>query len=239
MNCVWPMAPAQDPVMRSGVISPRSRICRAAGASSCGRQPSKGPAEIRGSGQSKAPGCLDTSGDANPWSNSDLRLARALLKGERRLIQRQAVMPLADSKRLTEPTRPRTELSYVIEPAPGPHHLKTRRRLNCPDQDCAAGLVTATDEIQAPVDPVRAIDIRVPSRTKHRGIAGRPPTEAVRGWVFTIIGLRLDDHAADAVDQHRRANEIARHLRGAASKVGARQHSCVREPQLAAPVIQL
>ena len=37
--------------------------------------------------------------------------------------------------------------------------------------------------------PVRAIDIRMPSRTKHRGIAGRPPAEAVRGWVFTIIGL--------------------------------------------------
>ena len=118
--------------MRSWVISPRSRIGRAAGASSCGRQPSKGPAEIRGSGQSKTPGCLDTTGDANPRSNSDLHLARALLKGERRLIQRQAVMPLADSKRLTKPTRPRTELSHVIEPAPGPHHLKTRRRLNVP-----------------------------------------------------------------------------------------------------------
>src|SRR5215212_721300 len=214
MNCVCPMAPAQDPIVRSGVISPRSRICRAARGSSCGRQPSKGPAEIRGSGQSKTPGCLNTTGDAKPRSNSDLHLTRSLLKGERRLIKRQAVMPLADSKRLTKPTRPRTELSDIVEPAPGPHHLKTRCRLNGPDQDCAAGLRMATDDVEAPMDPVRAIDIRVPSRTKHCGVAGRPPTEAVRGWVFTIIGLRLDDHAPDAVDQYRRANEIARHLRG-------------------------
>src|SRR3954466_9487484 len=91
-----------------------------------------------------------------------------------------------------------------------------------------------------PPDPDRHQHSAIPpSRTKHRGIAGRPPTEAVRGWVFTIIGLRLDDHAADAVDPHRPANEIARPRRGAASKVGARQHSFVREPQLAASVIQL
>ena len=67
--------------------------------------------------------------DADPRPNSDLHLTRALLKGERRLIEWEAVMPLVDGKRLTKPTRPSTELSDIIEPAPGPHPPKTSRRL--------------------------------------------------------------------------------------------------------------
>src|SRR5689334_16499173 len=111
-------------------------------------------------------------------------------------------MLLADAKRFTKAPRPSTEFPRIVEPAPGPHGLKARRRLKSPDQDCAAGLFTATDDIQAPMDPVRAIDIRVPSGTKHGGIAGRFSAEAVRGWVLAIVSLRLDDYTADAVDQH-------------------------------------
>ncbi len=47
MNWVWPMAPAQEPVRRSGLVRPRSRIRRAATSSSV-QVPTRGPpAQVR------------------------------------------------------------------------------------------------------------------------------------------------------------------------------------------------
>jgi hypothetical protein len=45
---------------------------------------------------------------------------------------------------------------------------------------------------------------------EHHGVARGLATKGVRGGIIAIIGFGLDDHAADAVEQKRYANEIAR-----------------------------
>ncbi|CAN7697332.1 hypothetical protein LJR290_005707 [Variovorax sp. LjRoot290] len=70
----------------------------------------------------------------------------------------------------------------------------------------------AADEVEAPVDAVGAIDVGAPRRPEHRGVALGRAAEAVRGRVVAIVGLGLDDAAADAVDQQRDADQQARDL---------------------------
>src|SRR4029077_8192796 len=67
-------------------------------------------------------------------------------------------------------------------------------------------------EVQAPLDAVGAVDVRVPRRAEHRLVALRAAAVAVRSRILVIVGLDLDDHAADAVDVELRADELRRHL---------------------------
>ena len=43
------------------------------------------------------------------------------------------------------------------------------------------------DEVQAPVDAVGAVDVRVPGRAEHRPVAGRRPAVAVAGGVLAVV----------------------------------------------------
>src|SRR5262249_21914438 len=71
-------------------------------------------------------------------------------------------------------------------------------------------------EIQAPVDAIGAIHIRIARRTEHHGIALGLAAIGMRRRVGVVIGLELDDHAAGSVEQQSRADQLGRNLVDAA-----------------------
>ena len=127
-------------------------------------------------------------------------------------------MLAGDAERLAEASRPGCEQPNVVEPAPLAHELEAVGRLERPDQHrCGAPFLLA-DEVQAPVDPVGAVDVRVPGRSEHRRVARRAAAEAVRGGILGVVRLDLDDPAADAVDEERDADQLGRDLVDAAGE---------------------
>src|SRR5690606_31632166 len=85
----------------------------------------------------------------------------------------------------------------------------------------AAGLA---DEVEAPVNAVNLIDIGMPRRPEHRRVARRGAVEAVRSRIGLVIGLHLDQRAADAIDQQGHADEIGGDFGGGAGEEGRWDH---------------
>ena len=123
-----------------------------------------------------------------------------------------------DAERLAEPPRPGAEQPRVVEPAPLAHRLEPVRRLERPHEHGARDALVLADEVQAPVDAVGAVDVRVPGRAEHRGVARGTAAVAVARRVLVVVGLDLDDRAADAVDEQRRADQRRRDLVDAAGE---------------------
>src|SRR5947208_3004400 len=69
-----------------------------------------------------------------------------------------------------------------------------------------------TNKIGAPMDAIGTIDIGKTRRAEHHAVAWRRSAKGMRGGIGVMIGLDLDDDAADAVDQKRRADQIGRDL---------------------------
>ena len=105
-----------------------------------------------------------------------------------------------------------------MQSAPAPHRRNAVGRLQRPDQHRARGAFLLADEIDAPVDAVGAIDVAKAGRAEHHFVARRRPTERMRGRIGVMIGLDLDDDAADTVYQQRRADQIGGDLVHAAGK---------------------
>jgi hypothetical protein len=118
-----------------------------------------------------------------------------------------------DTERLAQPARAGAEEPRIRETATLLHHLDPVRRLERAEQDGRRTPLLLADEVQAPVDAVRAVDVRVPGRTEHRGVPRRPPAKAVRGRVDRrLVRLRLDDRPADTVHEQRDADQLRRDL---------------------------
>ena len=116
-------------------------------------------------------------------------------------------------------------------PAPRAHDVELARRLERSDQNRlgAAGLVA--DEVQAPVDAVRAVDVRVARCAEHDRVPGRLPAEAVARGILLVVGLDLDDPPADAVDEQRDADQVGRDLVDGAGEESARETRAGRRRQ--------
>ena len=96
---------------------------------------------------------------------------------------------------------------------------RSRHRVAGPQSARAPGsarprrALVAADEVQAPVDAVRAIDVRAAGRPEHRSFLRRcRSAEAMARRVAYGVGLDLDDPPADAVDEQLRAHELGRDL---------------------------
>ena len=139
-------------------------------------------------------------------------LARARVNLEWRTVEREPVVLAGDPERLTEAARPRAQEPGVVEPAPRAHRVETLGRLEGANQDRARHSLRLADEVEAPVDAVGAVDVRVAGRAEHRSVAGGPTPVAVRRRVLVVVGLDLDDRPAHAVDEERRSHELGRHL---------------------------
>ena len=127
-------------------------------------------------------------------------------------IERQSVVRDGDAERFRQFARTRTQRALVVQPAPAAHRRYPMGRLQRTDQDRAGRALFFADEIDAPMDAVGAIDIGKARRPEHHAVARRRPAKRMRGRLGVVIGLDLDDDAADAVDQQRRADQVGRDL---------------------------
>ena len=123
-----------------------------------------------------------------------------------------------DAECLAEPARPAAEEPWVVEPAPLAHRVETVRRLERAHEHRVRDALVLADEVQAPVDPVRAVDVRVAGRAEHRGVPLGTAAEAVARRVLVVVGLDLDDPPADPVDEQRHADQRGRDLVDAAGE---------------------
>ena len=71
-------------------------------------------------------------------------------------------MRAGDPERLREPARAGAEQGRRFQAAALPHPVEPLRRLERPQEDGSAGSLLAADDVRAPVDPVRAVDVQVP-----------------------------------------------------------------------------
>ena len=132
---------------------------------------------------------------------------------------------------LAELARAGAEGPLGADAAPRAHDVETVRRLERADQHRlgAAGLVA--HEVEAPVDAVGAVDVRVARRAEHDRVPRRLPAEAVTRGILLVVGLDLDDPAADAVDEERHADQVGRDLVNGAGKESARKWRAGRRRQ--------
>ena len=127
-------------------------------------------------------------------------------------------------ERLAEPARPGAEQARSVETAAPPHDVDAVHRLERPDQDCCSVSLALTDEVQAPVDAVRPVDVRMAGWAEHRRVPRRPAPEAVSGRILRIVGLHLHDRPADAVHEQGDADQLRRHVMDAASEELPQNH---------------
>ena len=132
-------------------------------------------------------------------------------------------MLTGDPERLAEAARTRAQEPGVVEPAPLAHGIEAYGRLEGTNQDRARNSLPLADEVEAPVDAVGAVDVRVPGRAEHRDVAGGPAAVAVRRRVLVVVGLDLDDRPAHAVEEQFRPHELGRHLVHRAIEEGSLQ----------------
>ena len=123
-----------------------------------------------------------------------------------------------DAECLRQLARARAQRSLAMQAAAAVHRGNAVGWLKRTDQHGTGRAFLLADEIQAPMDAVGAIDISEARGAEHHPVARRRAAERVRRRIGVMIGLDLDDEAADAVDQQRRADQVRRHLMHAAVK---------------------
>src|SRR5205085_3854432 len=136
--------------------------------------------------------------DARARHDGDGLPARPELEGRR--VERQAGVRTRHAERLAEPSRAGAEETDRIEPAPLSHRVDARARLERTDEDGVRDSDRLTHDVEAPVDPVRAVDVRMTGRPEHGRVARCASAIAMRGRILVVVRLDLDDHAADPVD---------------------------------------
>ena len=99
-----------------------------------------------------------------------------------------------------------------MQAAPPPHRRQSVYGLKRADQHRAGAAFFLAHEIEAPVDTVGSVDVGVAGRAEHHGVALGSAVIGVRRRVGVVIGLELDDDAADATDEQRRTDELGRDL---------------------------
>ncbi len=140
-------------------------------------------------------------------------------------------MGAADAEGLREPAGAGAEQVRVGEAAALGHQLEADGRLErAHEHRLARAHLGTADDVQAPVDPVRAVDVRAPGRAEHRAVARRQAAEGVARGVDAVVGLDLDDGSADAGHEQRRADELGGDELGAAPEEGGGQAGQVGAP---------
>jgi hypothetical protein len=182
------------------------------------RQRKHRPAEVARPGQRKAPRHVTRLADADANARRDDHGRVATRHDSERLPVEPAAVELAGhAECLAEATRARAEKALVVEAAALAHLFETGTRLERAQQHPGAMPGGHADEVEAPVQAVGAVDIGMARRAEHRRVACRVSGEAVRGRVGLVVGLGLDDDAADTVDEDPGADQGACHLgRGSA-----------------------
>src|SRR5580704_10210877 len=146
-----------------------------------------------------APRLFDRLGDADARSGDNLHRVRARKERERRLVEGQAVMGVGYPQRFADPAGPGAKQPLIGNATPAAHDRKPHGRLYGPDQHRAGRAFWLADQVHAPVDAVGAVDIGKTRRAEHHRIAGCGPAKTVRCGIGMVVGLDLDNAAADAI----------------------------------------
>src|SRR5215468_4376344 len=155
-----------------------------------------------------APRLIHRLGEPDARADGDVDVLRARAYLERRLIKRKAVLRVGDAERLAQASRSRAQQALVGDAPAAAHRGQALRGCERADQHRAGATLRLAYEVEAPVHAVRAVDVGVAGRTEHHGVALGLPAERMRGRIGVVVGLELDDDAADALEQQRRADEI-------------------------------
>src|SRR5438105_4915116 len=185
---------------------------RPAGRSRAPRPRPKRSTQERRAGDGEAPRNLGGARDADSRAADDLRLGLAPTKLKGSLVEREAVVLACHAERLAEPAGAGAEEAQVVEAASSTHRLHPFDGLDRPQEHGRGDALLAADEVDAPVDAVRAVDVGVPGEAEHRRVARRPAAEAVARRILVVVRLDLDDRAADSADEERDAEEVGRDL---------------------------
>src|SRR5712671_4671651 len=89
-------------------------------------------------------------------------------------------MRIRDGERLAQPPGSGAELPLVADAAAAAHGGEACGRHQGANQDGAGAVLGFADEIDAPMDAVRPVDIRMARRSEHHGIAPGRSCVAVR-----------------------------------------------------------
>src|SRR6266540_3449584 len=133
-----------------------------------------------------------------------------------------------DRERLAELARAGAKRACVLDTATPALPVDTGRRFQRSDQCRLRNTLLAADEVEAPVDAVRAVNVRVARRPEHCLVARRAAAVAVAGGVLLVVGLDLDDAPADAVDEQRDTDQVRGDLVDAPCEEATAQHWSVR-----------
>ena len=136
-----------------------------------------------------------------------------------------AVVRSREPERLREPARPGAEQPVRHGTAPCPHLVEAVRRLERAEQDRRSVSRCAADDVRAPVDPVRAVDVEVTGGAEHHDVPSSRAAERVAGGIGLLVGLHLDDPPADPVDEERPADQPGRGVVDAARHELVERHS--------------
>ena len=150
----------------------------------------------RRAGEDEAPRQLDRLADADAHAGVDDRRrsssARAATRNGRRSRRRPLCAWVTPSAWQSRPG-PEQSRRAASTPRRSRIALDARRRLEGADQHPGAVAGRRADEVEAPVDAVRAIDVGAAGRPEHHGVARRVAAEAVRRRIVLVVGLGLDD----------------------------------------------
>src|SRR5205085_12359708 len=123
-------------------------------------------------------------------------------QGKRQRVEPQSVERSGDSERLCQSPGAAAKQLNRADASAGTHQVDAGCRLECADEHSGATAFRGTDEIEAPMHTVAAIDIRDARRAEHGPIArGLPPLKAVRSRVLFAVRFRLDNRAAGLLDE--------------------------------------
>src|SRR5258708_38666911 len=101
-------------------------------------------------------------------------------------------MRTRDCERLAQPAGSGTELPLVAHAAAAAHRGKACGRHEGADQDRAGSVLGLADEIDAPMDAVRTVDIHAARWSEHHGVARGRAAIAGRRRAALVRGFNLD-----------------------------------------------
>lgn len=139
---------------------------------------------------------LLSAADADPCPANDSLGARGTPPLEPHGGVRVEVESVASAVEVEGPRETAGPSTQVTIPGVGPshpHRVEAFERLRRPKQDRAPPSGGTGDHVQAPVDAIDQIHVKMPRSFEHRCVASRAATERVARWVVWLIGLHLDE----------------------------------------------
>ena len=156
------------------------------------RRPQR-PAEVARARDDVAPGQLGRDADPDARRRHDRPRLRRASSSNGGSSSGSPSCSRVTAERLAEPARPGAEQPRVVEAATLAHHRRARGRLERPDQHGGGAPLLLADEVQAPVDPVRAVDVRLPAGPNIDALRGVRPRKPCAAGSSAVVRLDLDD----------------------------------------------